>query len=97
MGLEAQLPEHLGSIRTVSQGKGSQLLVGTTKNSILTGNFDLNFQEIMVGHVGEVRPLHNIEMYFQAHGTWDWEWEWKVGNPVPDSIISWATTWSHQT
>ena len=39
----------------VSQGKGSQLLVGTTKNSILTGNFDLNFQEIMVGHVGEVR------------------------------------------
>ena len=55
MGLEAQLPEHLGSIRTVSQGKGSQLLVGTTKNSILTGNFDLNFQEIMVGHVGEVR------------------------------------------
>ena len=55
-GLEAQLPEHLGSIRTVSQGKGSQLLVGTTKNSILTGNFDLNFQEIMVGHVGEVGP-----------------------------------------
>ena len=52
--MEAQLPEHLGSIRTVSQGKGSQLLVGTTKNSILTGNFDLNFQEIMVGHVGEV-------------------------------------------
>jgi len=56
-GLEAQLPEHLGSIRTVSQGKGSQLLVGTTKNSILTGNFDLNFQEIMVGHVGEVTTL----------------------------------------
>jgi len=56
-GMEAQLPEHLGSIRTVSQGKGSQLLVGTTKNSILTGNFDLNFQEIMIGHVGDVTSL----------------------------------------
>lgn len=56
-GLEAQLPEHLGSIRTLSQGKGSQLLLGTTKNSILTGNFDLNFQEIMVGHVSDVWAL----------------------------------------
>ena len=63
-GLEAQLPDHLGSIRTVSQGKGSQLLVGTTKNSILTGNFDLNFQEIMVGHVGEVR--HSINHVTQV-------------------------------
>ena len=62
-GLEAQLPDHLGSIRTVSQGKGSQLLVGTTKNSILTGNFDLNFQEIMVGHVGEVRhSINHVNM-----------------------------------
>lgn len=57
VGVEAQLPEHLGSIRIISQGKGSQLLIGTTKNSILTGNFDLNFQEIMVGHTGEVWAL----------------------------------------
>ena len=57
VGLEAQLPDHLGSIRIISQGKGSQLLLGTTKNSILTGNFDLNFQEIMVGHTGEVWAL----------------------------------------
>jgi len=56
-GLEAQLPEHLGSIRTLSQGKGSQLLLGTTKNTILTGNFELNFQEIMMGHVSEVWAL----------------------------------------
>ena len=57
VGLEAQLPDHLGSIRIISQGKGSQLLIGTTKNSILTGNFDLNFQEIMVGHTGEIWAL----------------------------------------
>ena len=57
VGVEAHLPEHLGSIRIISQGRGSQLLLGTTKNSILTGNFDLNFQEIMVGHTGEVWAL----------------------------------------
>jgi len=56
-GQEAQLPEHLGSIRTVSQGIGSQLLLGTTKNTILNGNFDLSFQEMMIGHVEEVCAL----------------------------------------
>jgi microtubule-associated protein-like 1/2 len=57
IGVEAQLPEHLGSIRIISQGRGSQLLLGTTRNSILSGNFDLNFQEIMVGHTAEVWAL----------------------------------------
>ena len=67
-GREAQLPAHLGSIRsvgrlvsinwetvvmtlplsrTVAEGAGSQLLVGTTKNSILTGNMELSFQEVV--------------------------------------------------
>ena len=71
-GREAQLPAHLGSIRsesmrrllnlihwgnvvmkllplsrTVAEGAGSQLLVGTTKNSILTGNMELSFQEVI--------------------------------------------------
>jgi len=57
IGVEAQLPEHLGSIRIISQGRGSQLLLGTTRNSILSGHFDLNFQEIMVGHTGDVWAL----------------------------------------
>ena len=75
-GREAQLPAHLGSIRsvgrlvsthwetvvmplyrTVAEGAGSQLLVGTTKNSILTGNMELSFQEVMVGHMEEVTAL----------------------------------------
>ena len=70
-GREAQLPAHLGSIRsvgtvgrlvsthwetvvmtlplsrTVAEGAGSQLLVGTTKNSIRTGNMELSFQEVI--------------------------------------------------
>jgi microtubule-associated protein-like 1/2 len=47
----------LGSIRTISQGKGSQLLLGSTRNSILQGTFELNFQEIVTGHVDEVVGL----------------------------------------
>ena len=56
-GREAKLPEHLGCVRTISQGAGAQLLVGTTRNSILTGNLDLSFQEVMVGHQEEVSAL----------------------------------------
>ena len=52
-----QLPEHLGSVRTISQGKGSQLVLGSTKNSVLQGTFELNFQEIVTGHVDEVWAL----------------------------------------
>ncbi len=39
-----QLPEHLGSVRTISQGRGSQLLLGSTRNSVLQGTFELGFQ-----------------------------------------------------
>ena len=56
-GREAQLPPHLGSVRTISQGQGSQLLLGTTRNSILTGNLELSFHEVMLGHVEEVNSL----------------------------------------
>ena len=56
-GREAMLPSHLGSVRTISQGQGSQLLLGTTRNSILTGNLELSFHEVMVGHVEEVNSL----------------------------------------
>ena len=52
-----QLPDHLGSVRTICQGKGSQFVVGSTRNSILQGTFELNFQEIVTGHVDEVWAL----------------------------------------
>eukprot|EP00095_Tigriopus_kingsejongensis_P006549 maker-scaffold515_size150689-snap-gene-0.35 protein:Tk06549 transcript:maker-scaffold515_size150689-snap-gene-0.35-mRNA-1 annotation:"echinoderm microtubule-associated 2 isoform x3" len=56
-GMEAELPDHLGSVRTISQGRGSQLLLGSTRNSILQGTFELSFQEIVTGHVDEVWAL----------------------------------------
>ena len=56
-GKEAQLPDHLGSVRTVSQGAGAQLLVGTTRNSILTGNLDLSFQVIKTTRTKSITTL----------------------------------------
>jgi hypothetical protein len=38
------------------QGSGSQLLVGTTRNSILAGNMELSFREVVLGHFDEVMP-----------------------------------------
>ena len=35
-------------------GSGSQLLVGTTRNTILAGNLELSFREVVLGHADEV-------------------------------------------
>ena len=69
-GMEAELPEHLGSVRTISQGRGSQLLLGSTRNSILQGAFELGFQEIVTGHVDEVWALaaHPQQQQFLSAG-----------------------------
>ena len=65
-----QLPDHLGSVRTISQGRGSQLLLGSTRNSILQGTFDLGFNEIVTGHVDEVWALatHPQQSHFLSAG-----------------------------
>uniref|UniRef100_A0A182ITF5 WD_REPEATS_REGION domain-containing protein n=1 Tax=Anopheles atroparvus TaxID=41427 RepID=A0A182ITF5_ANOAO len=42
--------EHFGAVRVVAQGKGSQLLIGTTKNCILSGDFTLSLVPIVMGH-----------------------------------------------
>ena len=65
IGVEAQLPEHLGSIRIISQGRGSQLLLGTTRNSILSGNFDLNFQAVFRIRIQFVRIQAKIRIRIQ--------------------------------
>ncbi|XP_014664768.1 PREDICTED: echinoderm microtubule-associated protein-like 2 [Priapulus caudatus] len=59
-----EIPEVLGPIRTISQGKGNMLLVGTTKNNIIQGTIDLRFSLIVQGHVDElwglaVHPNHH--------------------------------------
>ncbi|XP_042144589.1 echinoderm microtubule-associated protein-like 2 isoform X6 [Ixodes scapularis] len=56
-GQEAKLPDMVGGIRTLTQGKGSLLLIGTTRNSILQGTFSLNFSTVVQGHTEEIWAL----------------------------------------
>ncbi|XP_037914233.1 echinoderm microtubule-associated protein-like 2 isoform X3 [Hermetia illucens] len=56
-GVEGFVEPHFGAIRVVSEGKGSQLLIGTTRNCILIGSFDLGFNPVVMGHVDELWGL----------------------------------------
>lgn len=56
-GYEAQIAEHLGGIRTVSEGRGSQLLVGSTRNCILIGSLSMGFSPAVLGHTDELWAL----------------------------------------
>ncbi|KAK7582719.1 hypothetical protein V9T40_014164 [Parthenolecanium corni] len=56
-GFEAQIAEHLGGIRALSEGRGSQLLVGSTKNCILMGSLSLGFSPVVLGHTDELWAL----------------------------------------
>jgi microtubule-associated protein-like 1/2 len=55
--VETVIPEQYGPVRTITEGRGSQLIVGTTKNSILAGSFQLPFQLIVHGHTDELWGL----------------------------------------
>jgi len=53
-GYVAEIAEIHGNVRALSQGKGSQILVGTTRNCIVGGNFDIPFSPLVEGHTGEL-------------------------------------------
>ena len=56
-GRVLQIPDNLGSCRFISQANGNLFLIGTTKNCIIRGNFDLNLKCIMNGHIEELWGL----------------------------------------
>ncbi|KAL0123583.1 hypothetical protein PUN28_005827 [Cardiocondyla obscurior] len=56
-GEQAQIEDHFGGIRTLSEGRGTQLLIGTTRNCILVGENDMGFNPAMLGHAEEVWGL----------------------------------------
>ena len=41
----------------MAEGRGSQLLVGTTRNCILVGSLDLGFSSVVLGHTDELWGL----------------------------------------
>lgn len=56
-GRQAELPEHCGGVRFITYARGSQVLIGTLRNSILIGTLDTNFTLIMQGHTEATTAL----------------------------------------
>ncbi|XP_071392079.1 echinoderm microtubule-associated protein-like 1, partial [Centroberyx affinis] len=52
-----EVPELFGPIRTVAEGRGETVLMGTTKNFVLQGSLDGEFTPITQGHTDELWGL----------------------------------------
>ncbi|XP_037024980.1 echinoderm microtubule-associated protein-like 2 isoform X2 [Bradysia coprophila] len=55
--VEMEVEPHFGAVRVIAEGKGSQFLIGTTRNCIMTGSFDLGLSPVIMGHTDEVWGL----------------------------------------
>ncbi len=88
-------------MRTAIQGKGTQVLVGTTRNCILRGSFDLPFTPLIIGHTEELWSLcvHPSQSQFLSCGhdgrvqLWDTMsrtliWDKDIGNPLQSACFS---------
>ncbi|XP_029427947.1 echinoderm microtubule-associated protein-like 2 isoform X2 [Rhinatrema bivittatum] len=56
-GQENEIPEPLGPVRTIAEGKGESLFVGTTRNSVLQGSLASGFTSLVQGHTEELWGL----------------------------------------
>ncbi|KAL1490011.1 hypothetical protein ABEB36_013925 [Hypothenemus hampei] len=56
-GVISQIERHYGGVRVISEGRGSQLLIGTTRNCVLNGTPELGFQPIILGHSDDLWGL----------------------------------------
>ncbi|KAJ3613096.1 hypothetical protein NHX12_019352 [Muraenolepis orangiensis] len=52
-----EVPELFGPIRTIAEGRGESVLIGTTKNFVLRGSLDGEFTPITQGHTDELWGL----------------------------------------
>uniref|UniRef100_A0A1L8E5X0 Putative echinoderm microtubule-associated protein-like 1 n=2 Tax=Nyssomyia neivai TaxID=330878 RepID=A0A1L8E5X0_9DIPT len=57
LGTQVAIEPHFGGVRVVSEGRGTQLLVGTTRNCILTGSLELGLSPVVMGHTDELWGL----------------------------------------
>ncbi|KAK3537607.1 hypothetical protein QTP70_017003 [Hemibagrus guttatus] len=65
-----EVPEVYGPIRTIAEGKGETILIGTTKNYILLGSLNGEFTPIIQGHTDELWGLavHPLKLQFLTSG-----------------------------
>ncbi|XP_075782700.1 echinoderm microtubule-associated protein-like 1 isoform X3 [Pelodiscus sinensis] len=54
---KTEIPEQFGPIRTVAEGKGDVVLIGTTRNFVLQGTLSGDFFPITQGHTDELWGL----------------------------------------
>lgn len=101
VGVELTVEPHFGAVRVIAEGKGAQLLVGTTRNCILTGSFDLGVSPVIMGHTEELWGLavHPRVPQFVTGGRdrllqlWDSlshsvVWSKDIGEPVQSCAFS---------
>ncbi|XP_063040527.1 echinoderm microtubule-associated protein-like 1 isoform X2 [Engraulis encrasicolus] len=65
-----EVPEQYGPVRTVAEGRGETVLIGTTRNFVLQGNLDGEFVPITQGHTDELWGLaiHPLKQHFLTCG-----------------------------
>uniref|UniRef100_A0A670ZG54 EMAP like 2 n=1 Tax=Pseudonaja textilis TaxID=8673 RepID=A0A670ZG54_PSETE len=54
---ENEVPDGFGPVRTIAEGKGDSLFVGTTRNSVLQGSLLTGFSLLVQGHTEELWGL----------------------------------------
>ncbi|XP_078452761.1 echinoderm microtubule-associated protein-like 2 isoform X2 [Lampetra planeri] len=63
---ETEIPEAFGPVRTVAEGRGDAVLVGTTRNAVLLGSLAGDFTPVVQGHTDELWGLavHPLKCQF---------------------------------
>lgn len=61
-----QVPELFGPIRTIAEGRGETVLIGTTKNFVLQGSLDGDFIPITQVRCQNLLSVirHKMDVYF---------------------------------
>ncbi|NWS31596.1 EMAL1 protein, partial [Polioptila caerulea] len=88
---KTEIPEQYGPIRTVAEGKGDVVLIGTTRNFVLQGTLSGDFFPITQGHTDELWGLavHSTKPQFFTcgHDKHITLWDATTHHPIWDKII----------
>ncbi|NXC67145.1 EMAL1 protein, partial [Anhinga anhinga] len=86
-----EIPEQFGPIRTVAEGKGDVVLIGTTRNFVLQGTLTGDFFPITQGHTDELWGLavHSSKPQFFTcgHDKHITLWDATTHHPIWNKII----------
>ncbi|NWT13979.1 EMAL1 protein, partial [Vireo altiloquus] len=88
---KTEIPEQFGPIRTVAEGKGDVVLIGTTRNFVLQGTLSGDFFPITQGHTDELWGLavHSSKPQFFTcgHDKHITLWDATTHHPIWDKVI----------